>query len=78
MSHWTCSRCFRSLRDNEPGCGHEECIREGVRAAVALVREAAALYASHEGTAAEVASDYSSRVALESCASNIELTLLKK
>ena len=76
MSHWTCSRCFRSLRDN--GCGHEECVREGVRAAVALVREAAALYASREVTAAEVASDYSSRVALEACASNIELMLLKK
>ena len=50
--------------------------QRGVRAAVALVRETAALYASHEGKADEVSSDYPARVALDSAASNIELTLL--
>ena len=67
-------------------CQRPDCIicrdtndfQRGVRAAVAMVRDAAKLYASHEGTPAEATSDYPARVALESAASNIELTLLSK
>ena len=50
--------------------------QDGVRAAVAKVREAAALYRGHEGTTSEAPGDYAARVALDSCASNIELVLL--
>ncbi len=63
-------------RPNCVHCQHTDVFQRGVRSAVALVRDAAKLYACREGTPAEVASDYPSRLALESAASNIELTLL--
>ena len=70
-------------------CRDTHDFQRGVRAAVSLVREAASIYRDREPVAeapytvtnlpncdAPTSPDYAARVALESAASNIELTLL--